>query len=311
MLAHYQNLAPWRRAADTRGGPSPRVWIDGAEVADVYRRFADVQLTREPAIEISGASGVPLMLAMAQGRDWSGHVPGPRGLPGGYPVRLAAGEIDLDLPAALTRERGDRLEPALRAGERSRGRRGRPRDLHRAAARAPGGVQPGPRRRLPCRATSMTSTARCTRCARSSNATGLTPRQRPSQHAKMRAGRARGRPAQIGEIPHAQTRTACRDRRARVTTTDRPCAGADRLRRDHAALAAGRDLARPAGQARQRNRRRISQREGRRARPQGRALDPRQRRQERGRRRGLSAARHRTRRRSRCSASSTAASTSR
>ena len=103
MLAHYQNLAPWRQPAAVRGGPSARVWIDGAEIADVYQRFAMVQLTREPAIEISGASGVPLMLAMAHGRDWSGHVPGPHGLPGGYPVRLRAGEIDLDLPRGLTR----------------------------------------------------------------------------------------------------------------------------------------------------------------------------------------------------------------
>ena len=30
-------------------------------------------------------------------------LPGPCGLPGGYPVRLAAGEISLDLPASLTR----------------------------------------------------------------------------------------------------------------------------------------------------------------------------------------------------------------
>jgi hypothetical protein len=103
VLAHYQNLAPWRRAPATRGGRSARVWIDGDEISDVYRRFADVQLTREPAIEISGASGVPLMLAMAYGRDWHGHVPGPCGLPGGYPVRLAAGELDLDLPPSLTR----------------------------------------------------------------------------------------------------------------------------------------------------------------------------------------------------------------
>jgi hypothetical protein len=104
MLAHYQNLAPFRQPTETRRGPPPRVFIDGEEVADVYRRFADVQLTREPAIEISGASGVPLMLAMASGRDWSGHVPGPRGLPGGYPVRLQAGEIHLDLPPSLTRD---------------------------------------------------------------------------------------------------------------------------------------------------------------------------------------------------------------
>jgi hypothetical protein len=73
------------------------------EVDDVYRRFAAVQLTREPAIEISGASGVPLMLAMAAGSDWSGHVPGPHGLPGGYPVRLGAGGLALDLPPGVTR----------------------------------------------------------------------------------------------------------------------------------------------------------------------------------------------------------------
>jgi hypothetical protein len=103
MLAHYQNLGAWRQPAATRGGPSARVWIDGVEVADVYRNFAAVQLTREPAIEISGASGVPLMLAMAAGREWSGHVPGPHGLPGGYPVRLRAGTVELDLPPAVTR----------------------------------------------------------------------------------------------------------------------------------------------------------------------------------------------------------------
>jgi hypothetical protein len=103
VLAHYQNLAPWRRPAETRTGRSARVWIDDQEVADVYARFAGVLLTREPAIEISGASGVPLMLALAQGRDWSGHVPGPHGLPGGYPVRLRGGVLDLDLPSGLAR----------------------------------------------------------------------------------------------------------------------------------------------------------------------------------------------------------------
>ena len=102
VLAHYQNLAPWRQPADGRTGRLARVWIDDQEVADIYGRFAGVQLTREPAIEISGASGVPLMLAMAQGGDWVGHVPGPHGRPGGYPVKLRAGVLDLDLPSALT-----------------------------------------------------------------------------------------------------------------------------------------------------------------------------------------------------------------
>jgi hypothetical protein len=104
VLAHYQNLAPWRRPPETRVGRSARVWIDDQEVADVYARFAGVRLTREPAIEISGPSGVPLMLAMATSKDWSGHLPGPKGLPGGYPVTFSGGRLDLDLPARLTRE---------------------------------------------------------------------------------------------------------------------------------------------------------------------------------------------------------------
>ncbi|MGO4172756.1 hypothetical protein [Bosea sp. TAF32] len=102
VLAHYQNLAAWRRRPEDRGGRPPRVWLDGAEVADVYARFADIQLTPEPVIEISGASGVPMLLAMAAGRSWRGHVPGPNGLPGGYPVRLVDGALELDLPAGIT-----------------------------------------------------------------------------------------------------------------------------------------------------------------------------------------------------------------
>ncbi|MGE5512699.1 MAG: hypothetical protein ACM31O_15760 [Bacteroidota bacterium] len=106
VLAHYQNIAPWRRAPDTRKPKEPpaRVWLNGSEIDDVYARFAGVQLTPEPVIDISGASGVPLMLAMAAQQDWRGHVPGPGGLPGGYPVALRDGQLGLDLPPGLSRD---------------------------------------------------------------------------------------------------------------------------------------------------------------------------------------------------------------
>jgi hypothetical protein len=104
VLAHYQTIAPWRQAPSARFGPTPRVFIDDAEVADVFARFREARLTPEPAIEISGASGVPAILALASGSAWCGHVPGPNGLPGGYPVTVGGGAVDLDLPGPISRE---------------------------------------------------------------------------------------------------------------------------------------------------------------------------------------------------------------
>ena len=69
----------------------------------MFARFRDVRLTTEPALDISGAAGVPLMLAMAHGRSWTGHAPGPLGLPGGYPVRWQDGALALDLPDGVSR----------------------------------------------------------------------------------------------------------------------------------------------------------------------------------------------------------------
>jgi len=54
--------------------------------------------------DISGATGVPLILAMIAGNDWQGHAPGPNGLPGGYPVALRRGVLDLDLAATISRK---------------------------------------------------------------------------------------------------------------------------------------------------------------------------------------------------------------
>lgn len=101
ILAHYQQLSTWRQTADGREGLPPRVWIGDGEIADVFGEFAALKLTREPAIEISGASGVTLMQAFVAGRTWFGHAPGPNGLPGGYPVRLNGTALELDLPQGL------------------------------------------------------------------------------------------------------------------------------------------------------------------------------------------------------------------
>ncbi len=105
VLAHYACLAPWRGPAEERPGqPGPRVWIDGEEITDTYERFSHLQLTREPVIEISGFSGVPIILALAAGTELLSHAPGPRGLLGGYPIAVRGGAMELDLPEGLGRD---------------------------------------------------------------------------------------------------------------------------------------------------------------------------------------------------------------
>lgn len=102
VLAHYQTIGVFRRPGPERAGATPpRVWIDGREIADVFDRFASVRLTAEPAIEISGSAGVPLLVAMATGAEVAAHVPGPLGLPGGYPVHWDGARLRLDLPPGL------------------------------------------------------------------------------------------------------------------------------------------------------------------------------------------------------------------
>lgn len=102
LIAHYSVIGTWRLPQKGRSGPAPRVWIDDVEIDNVIERFAEVQLTPKPVIDISGATGVPLMLAIAGGCKWSGHVPGPEGRIGGYPVVIDGRTLRLRLPPGLS-----------------------------------------------------------------------------------------------------------------------------------------------------------------------------------------------------------------
>jgi hypothetical protein len=103
LVASHAALSAFRRPAAERSGKAPlRMWLGGRELGDVFERFASVKLAPEPVIDVSGASGVPLFRAMVEGTPWTGHAPGPNGLPGGYPVRLDAGVLRLDLPPGVS-----------------------------------------------------------------------------------------------------------------------------------------------------------------------------------------------------------------
>ena len=104
VLAHHQHLVEWRRPGAERSGVAVRVWQGETEMTDVQQRFRDIQLPFRDLNLISAGSAVPVLIALAGAGDCRSHVPGPNGLPGGYPVRVRAGAVELDLPKSITRD---------------------------------------------------------------------------------------------------------------------------------------------------------------------------------------------------------------
>jgi hypothetical protein len=107
MAGHHNQVydvmqsAPPPDAAD-----GPRVWLgeDG--------RRADALAFEGPALApsirynvVTAASALPVLLGLLPGADpvrWS--TPSPHGLPGGWPVRIADGQVELDLPPGVDRD---------------------------------------------------------------------------------------------------------------------------------------------------------------------------------------------------------------
>ncbi|MEW6121736.1 MAG: hypothetical protein AB1698_03930 [Pseudomonadota bacterium] len=104
VLGHHQHLVQWRKPGAERTGAPVRAWIGDAEIADVDGLTRHVKLPYRELNAISGAAAVPVLLALAGHGEILAHVPGPGGLPGGYPVRVDTGTVTLDLPAGITRE---------------------------------------------------------------------------------------------------------------------------------------------------------------------------------------------------------------
>ncbi|OKK21980.1 hypothetical protein AMK16_01685 [Streptomyces sp. CB00455] len=102
LLAHHAHLhAPAEPADDARG------WLDGSPIADLPSLLGPVRSRPRPHLnEVGAAAGAAVVAALAgAGPDHAGHLPGPNGLPGGYPVTVGHREVRLRLPDGLPRER--------------------------------------------------------------------------------------------------------------------------------------------------------------------------------------------------------------
>jgi hypothetical protein len=97
LLAHHVHLHAPDRAAD-----EARIWDGGTELADPGRLLAAVRTSQRPELnQIAGHAAARLLAALLAGTPLHTNVPGPLGLPGGYPVRIAGREIELRLPDRL------------------------------------------------------------------------------------------------------------------------------------------------------------------------------------------------------------------
>lgn len=105
VLAHHAHVTPVV-VAHPPAAPddAPRVYLGEEGVREDALAFAGPPLASERSLNaLPAASGLPLIRALLDPTSTlRTSAPGPHGLPGGYPVRVAAGSIELDLPPGLT-----------------------------------------------------------------------------------------------------------------------------------------------------------------------------------------------------------------
>ncbi|MGI8329151.1 hypothetical protein ACRYCC_04245 [Actinomadura scrupuli] len=101
VLGHHLHLHACADAAD-----EAQAWLGGRPLAGVGDLLADQRAAARPELNaVTGHAAALLVRALLSGADLRTSLPGPLGLPGGYPVRVRHGGVELDLPAGLDRER--------------------------------------------------------------------------------------------------------------------------------------------------------------------------------------------------------------
>ncbi|MEV4414366.1 potassium transporter TrkA [Catellatospora sp. NPDC049609] len=94
VLAHHAHLTEPDDPAD-----EVRAWLDGAPVPGVSALLAaDRAQPRRDLNAIAGHAAARLLTDLLSGAEVHTSLPGPLGLPGGYPVRLTGGAVALNLP---------------------------------------------------------------------------------------------------------------------------------------------------------------------------------------------------------------------
>ncbi|WP_189866922.1 potassium transporter TrkA [Streptomyces poonensis] len=113
VLAHHVHLHPPADPAD-----EARAWLDGAPLPDVTALLTRQRTTdRERLNLVTGHTAALLIAALAHGHTLYTSLPGPHGLPGGYPVTARDGTLTLDLPPLLTEQEATEWNQRVGTGD--------------------------------------------------------------------------------------------------------------------------------------------------------------------------------------------------
>jgi hypothetical protein len=98
LLAHHAHLhAPPTSTEEACG------WLDGRPLTALPRLLERIRSQpRAQLNEIGAAAGADILGAITHGHPHHGHVPGPHGRPGGYPVVISGSDLALRLPPGRT-----------------------------------------------------------------------------------------------------------------------------------------------------------------------------------------------------------------
>ena len=98
VMAHHLHLYTPKPGVD-----EARAWIDGKLCENVTGLLENQRRSSGPEVnKVIGCTAAVFLRDIIDERDVETHVPGPFGLPGGYPVRIAGTRMELNLPADLS-----------------------------------------------------------------------------------------------------------------------------------------------------------------------------------------------------------------
>ncbi len=98
VMAHHLHLYTPKPGVD-----EAQAWVDGKRCENVTGLLVNQRTSGGLEVnKVIGCTAAVLLRDIIDGGDVETHVPGPFGLPGGYPVKIAGARMELNLPADLS-----------------------------------------------------------------------------------------------------------------------------------------------------------------------------------------------------------------